>query len=86
MVRLHKKVNASLDELEPFIFNEWKFHNTKALRLQTKMSEEDKQRFYLDMSSLNWEQYFHSLALGVRLYLNNEKITTLGAAKIKDNM
>lgn len=86
LVRLHTKVNRSLDQLEPFIFNEWKFHNPKALRLQTIMSEEDKQRFYLDMSSLNWEDYFHSLALGVRLYLNNEKITTLGAAKIKDNI
>ncbi|XP_065215844.1 putative fatty acyl-CoA reductase CG8306 [Planococcus citri] len=86
LVRLHTKVNRSLDQLEPFIFNEWKFHNPKALQLQSSMSEEDKKLFYLDMSPLNWEQYFHSLALGVRLYLNNEKITTLGSAKIKDNL
>lgn len=72
--------------MEKFIFSEWKFHNTKALRLQTALSEEDKEKFYLDIRKMDWEDFFHKLSIGIRLYLNNEKLSTLKAGKIKDNV
>lgn len=83
---MHTKVNKSLEQLEAFIFTEWKFNNPKALRLQTLLSEEDKEKFYLDISNLEWEQYFHSLTLGIRQYLNKEKPSTLKTARIKNNV
>lgn len=86
LVRLHTKVNKSLNQLETFIFSEWKFHNPKALRLQTLLSEEDKEKFYLDLASMEWESYFHDLTVGVRTYLNNEKLTTLKSARVKDKV
>lgn len=79
-------MNKSLTQLEKFIFCEWKFHNTKALRLQTALSEEDKEKFYLDIRSIDWEEFFHKLSIGIRLYLNKEKMSTLNAGKIKDKM
>ena len=57
-----------------------------ALRLAAQLSEEDREKFYLDLSTLEWEPYFHDLCIGVRTYLNNEKLTTLKAARIKDKV
>jgi fatty acyl-CoA reductase len=85
-VRLHSKVNRSLNQLEKFIFSEWKFYNPKALRLAAQLNEDDKQMFYLDMSTMEWEPYFHDLCIGVRTYLNKEKLSTLKTARIKDKM
>lgn len=83
---MHTKVNKSLNQLETFIFTEWKFHNSKALQLEKMLDDEDKEKFYLDLSSMEWESYFHDLTLGVRTYLNNEKITTLKSARVKDKV
>lgn len=86
LLNLHSKVNQSLSQLETFIFSEWKFHNSKALRLQTALSEEDKEKFYLDIQNMDWEDFFYKLTIGIRLYLNKEKLSTLKAGKIKNNM
>lgn len=86
LVKLHTKVNKSLSQLETFIFNEWKFHNTKALRLQTILNDEDKEKFCLDIITLDWEEYFHNLTIGIRLYLNKEKMSNLKTARVKDRM
>lgn len=79
-------MNKSLSQLEKFIFSEWRFHNTKALRLQTALSEEDKEKFYLDIRTLEWEDFFHKLTIGIRVYLSKEKLSTLKAGRIKDKM
>ncbi|CAH0602009.1 unnamed protein product [Chrysodeixis includens] len=84
LFRLHKNVWNSLNRLERFIFSEWKFYNPNTLELAKKLNEEDKKLFYIDISSLKWLEYFQTLHLGVRRYLNHEKDTTLAAARKKD--
>ncbi|KAJ2943362.1 hypothetical protein O0L34_g12170 [Tuta absoluta] len=84
--RLHKNVWNSLARLERFIFTEWRFHNPNTRELAQKLNDADKQLFYIDIASINWESYFTSLLLGVRRYLNHEKEKTLPAARTKDTM
>lgn len=86
LVRLHTNVGNSLERLAPFIFNEWRFENTHTKELQSKLTGIDKVMFNLDISSLDWEDYFISMAQGVRMYLNNEHPRTLPAAKRKDSI
>jgi fatty acyl-CoA reductase len=72
--------------LAPFIFNEWLFHNLHTLDLQKTLIGKDRELFNLDISKLDWEDYFTEMVQGVRQYLNNEHPRTLPAAKRKDAM
>jgi fatty acyl-CoA reductase len=86
LVRLHTNVWNSLARLEKFIFTEWKFHNTKTLSLIKSMSDKDKDLFGIDIGTLSWADYFVDLTKGVRVYLNNEPMKTLPAARNKDRI
>ncbi|XP_070493146.1 putative fatty acyl-CoA reductase CG8306 [Chironomus tepperi] len=83
LVRLHTNVWDSLKLLERFIFTEWKFHNKNTQLLSKTMSPVDQEKFNFDVMPLDWVDYFTNLAQGVRIYLNNEPLKTLPAAKKK---
>lgn len=85
-MRLHRNVWDSLERLEKFIFTEWVFHNTKSMELSKAMSPIDKERFFIDINTLVWEDYFVNLTQGVRRYLNHEKPSSLPAARSKDTV
>lgn len=50
------------------------------------MSAVDQKKFNIDIKELRWEDYFINLAQGVRVYLNNESMKTLPAARKKDKI
>ncbi|VVC39906.1 Male sterility, NAD-binding,NAD(P)-binding domain,Fatty acyl-CoA reductase, C-terminal [Cinara cedri] len=86
LIRLHTNVNRSLSKLEPFIFREWRFDNTKTVILHKEMSVSDQSEFYVDPSNINWKTYLNSLAKGVRKYLHNEDDKTLKKAQRKQSI
>ncbi|KAL0858810.1 hypothetical protein ABMA27_011274 [Loxostege sticticalis] len=86
LLRLNKNVWSSLGRLEIFIFGEWLYHNPNTLDLCKQLNQTDKELFYIDVSSLNWLEFFNNLHLGVRRYLNKEKESTLPAARSKDTI
>lgn len=86
LVRLHKNVWNSLNLLQKFIFTEWKFHNTNTMKLIELMAPGDKIKYNIDIRTLEWEEYFVSLTLGVRRFLNKEPNKTLEAARGKDTL
>lgn len=86
LFRLHKNVWSSLGLLERFIFTEWRFHNPNTIQLSKEMNKTDRELFYIDITTLDWDDYFKTLLLGVRRYLNKEKETTLQAARNKDTV
>lgn len=86
LVRLHTNVWNSLNLLEKFIFSEWIFHNKNTMKLIDSMSPGDKKKFNIDIRTLDWEEYFISLTMGVRRFLNKEPNKTLEAARGKDTL
>ncbi|XP_065348997.1 putative fatty acyl-CoA reductase CG8306 [Cloeon dipterum] len=86
LVTLHSKINSSLDRLQFFIYNEWKFQNERTRELSGKLSAEDKQRFDFNIGDVDWYPYFDSMTLGVRRYLNKEEPKTLPAALKKQKI
>lgn len=50
------------------------------------MSDADKAAYNIDISDLDWEDYFTDLVQGVRKYLNKEDEKTLEAARGKDTL
>lgn len=73
----------SLSTLEKFIFTEWQYSNKQAMVMAKSMHEIDQKKFFIDISSLNWRDYFEHAILGVREYLNKDPLKTLPAARRK---
>lgn len=86
LVRLHTNVWTSLTLLDRFIFSEWKFHNHRTVELIGTLSATDVQKFNCDMQTLDWEEYFVALTLGVRRYLSKEHPRNLERARGKDTL
>lgn len=86
LVRLHKNVWSSLRLLEKFIFTEWKFHSNNTKALIKTLSPADKELFNIDISTLDWEDYFIDLIQGVRRYLSKEDPKNLEKARKKDSI
>ncbi|KAF2898636.1 hypothetical protein ILUMI_07546 [Ignelater luminosus] len=86
LMKLHRNVNNSLGRLEKFIFTEWSFPADKTIQLQKWLLPEDQINFNVEIKDLTWPEYFDSLAIGVRRYLNNEKMSNIQAARGKDTM
>ncbi|XP_068621818.1 putative fatty acyl-CoA reductase CG8306 [Battus philenor] len=86
LIRLHKNVWSSLNRLEPFIFNEWRFHNPNTRELSKTLNKTDSELFSIDISGIDWIEYFDIMHLGVRRFLNKEKVSTLPAARSKDTV
>lgn len=86
LVRLHTNVSRSLRRLEKFIFQEWRFNNTRLLQLHESLSLEDQKLFTLDLRPLIWKDYFTDLIQGVRTYLHNESPKSLPKARSKHKM
>lgn len=86
LVRLHTNVWNSLKLLEKFIFTEWKFNSDQTKALIKSMSDADKKEYNIDITDLDWEDYFNDLVIGVRKYLNKEDESTLEAARGKDTL
>lgn len=86
LVRLHTNVSKSLDRLEKFIFQEWKFNNPRLLQLHESLSPDDQKMFTLDIRPLIWKDYFVDLIQGIRMYLHKESPKSLPKARSKDRI
>lgn len=86
LVRLHTNVWHSLKLLERFIFTEWFFDNVNTLKLIRAQSDVDRELFNIDISLIDWEDFFVNLTKGVRRYLSNESPKSYPAARRKDSM
>lgn len=86
LVRLHTNVWNSLNLLDRFIFSEWLFHNPRTMQLIESLSAHDVKEYNFDVRTLEWEDYFVVLTLGVRRYLSKEDPKTLDKARGKDTL
>lgn len=86
LVKLHTNINVSLNRLSKFIFTEWKFSAEKSNQLMHWMLEKDRKVFFIDVNEIKWVDYFVSMYIGVRTYLNKEPLSNLPAAKKKNEI
>lgn len=47
------------------------------------MSKEDKELFFCDLRKIDWDEYFKEYIKGIRLYLLQDPLETLEAARVK---
>ncbi|KAI4499659.1 hypothetical protein M0802_005229 [Mischocyttarus mexicanus] len=80
-LRLYRKLHVMLDVLSYFSLNEWKFTNERWIEVTKKLTTEDQKLFYCDMKDLDWDIYFRTYFLGIRLFVLKDPIETLPQAR-----
>nr|XP_039270770.1 fatty acyl-CoA reductase 1-like [Styela clava] len=76
-VRWYKKINSMCDCLNYFTVRSWKWENNNKQDLQKIMSDKDKETFYFDTSTLDWNKYIEDYHMGVKRYILHEKMEEL---------
>ncbi len=71
------------DILEYFKVRHWTFQNRNTRNLWQNLTAEDRELFFFDMSSISWEYFLKAMCLGLRVYLVNDDIYTIPAARKK---
>ncbi|XP_011705903.1 PREDICTED: putative fatty acyl-CoA reductase CG8306 [Wasmannia auropunctata] len=74
LFRIQKKVYVSNKALSYFLFNQWKFVNTKLLTTLDNLSADNKKEFEFPYQVVDLLEYFKKGMIGAKLYLLNEKI------------
>jgi len=83
MWRAYQKIHKFSGVISNFSTKEWVFGEENTLGLWEKLSPIDKTIFEFDMRTLDWNQYFKDSVDGVRIFLFQDKPSTLPSARRK---
>ncbi|XP_023019831.2 putative fatty acyl-CoA reductase CG5065, partial [Leptinotarsa decemlineata] len=81
LVKTQKRIQNGLKVLQYYATRPWFFHNEKFTQLFDSLSSTDKEIFYSNRESLNFEEYMQNYILGARKYCAREEIDTLPHAR-----
>ncbi|CAH0713004.1 unnamed protein product, partial [Brenthis ino] len=81
MVRVQKRISHGLSVLQYYTTKEWHFRNTNFLSLQKRISEEENETFYTDVSKVVPDMYLRDYVIGTRHYVLKEDPSTLPRAR-----
>ncbi|XP_034248660.1 fatty acyl-CoA reductase wat-like [Thrips palmi] len=83
MIKIYKKIHKFSDVIAYFATREWSFHNGNVRSMWQRLSPTDQKEFYFDISSLDWDSYFHDYVLGMRLHMFKEDLKNVEQARAK---
>lgn len=81
MVRIQRRISDGLQVLQYFTTREWKFHNTRMLRMHEELTPEEKRIFRCIVYNIDIDEYFKNIILGSRQYCMKEDLSTLPKAR-----
>lgn len=65
-----------------FATNQWEFTNDNVLTLWEKLSIVDKDKFFFNITNIDWDSYWLSYVKGMRVFLVKDPMETVNKAKI----
>jgi fatty acyl-CoA reductase len=81
MVRTYDKILKVLTTLEYFYTRTWDFDSSGIVSVNNRLSEVDRQIFYIDVKGIDWFSYFKQYHGGVRKYIFKELPSSVTTAK-----
>jgi len=81
-VDLYKRIDNSLLTYEFFMTNEWSWDNAVFLRILKSIPSHEKDTFNFDMRAIDWDRYYRSLTLGVKMYVLKDNMDELPKARM----
>ncbi|XP_068004039.1 fatty acyl-CoA reductase 1 isoform X3 [Melanerpes formicivorus] len=77
ITRLHKAMML----LEYFTSNSWIWNTENMTMLMNQLNPEDKKHFNFDVRQLHWAEYMENYCMGTKIYVLNEEMSGLPAAR-----
>ncbi|XP_034665872.1 fatty acyl-CoA reductase wat-like [Drosophila subobscura] len=81
MVNIYRKIHKNIALLGPFTSRSFALDTRNTNRLQELMSAKDRLIFQFDMAVMDWEDYFKTALLGIRIYLGKDPHTPESVAQ-----
>ncbi|XP_063836672.1 putative fatty acyl-CoA reductase CG5065 [Ostrinia nubilalis] len=81
MVKMQKRIQSGLEVLQYYTTKEWHFRNENLRALRTKVTEEDDETFYTDLTVIDWNTYIRDYIKGAREFVMKEDPSTLPQAR-----
>ncbi|KXJ73600.1 hypothetical protein RP20_CCG015450 [Aedes albopictus] len=81
MIKIQKRISQGLEVLQYYTTKVWIFKNDNMRAMYSRLSEDDREKFYFDMSHVHWPTYFLNYIMGVRQYVLKEPPETLPKAR-----
>lgn len=83
LVKAYKKIHKFCNVIAYFSTRHWEFRSERVRAICEDMSKEDKELFFCDLRKIDWDEYFKEYIKGIRLYLLQDPLETLEAARVK---
>jgi len=83
LVKVMSRMKYAMDTMQFFLLNDWYFASKNIVDLRGQMSEEDRKKFNIDVSGVNWDNYIDNLVLGIRKHVLMDELSTLPQARKK---
>lgn len=77
----YKKLHKFTDVLSYFSLQSWTFHDKNTRSLISKLSKLDQSLFNIDLAMLNWDKYFKSHYIGIRVHVLKDPLETIPEAR-----
>lgn len=81
MVKIQHKLSKMVESINHFTTHQWNFSDDNTRNLLTQMSQEDRKRFQIDVTEINWEKYMENYVLGVREFMFKQDSTSLPSCR-----
>lgn len=81
LMRILNKSHKTISVLGFFLSQDWKVSGSNCLRAHNRLSKEEQQLFYCDLSNIDWKAFFFKYWLGIRKWGLREDLSNLQQAK-----
>nr|CAD7463332.1 unnamed protein product [Timema tahoe] len=81
MIRIQRRISKGFEVFEYYANNQWDFKNDHVHVLRKLMNPREKKAFKIDGEGLNIDSYFEDCISAARIYILNEPLDTLPAAR-----
>ena len=78
---MYKRLDNSMQTYEFFINHEWNWDNKVLLQILASIPSHERDIFNFDMKNIDWDQYYRSFTLGVKMYLLKDDMNELPKAR-----
>lgn len=82
-VRLCNKMQRGMKSLEYFTTHQWTWENQNVVQLEKSMDDTDREIFYFNLESLDWQNFILYYVLGTRHYVLKQDPKSIPACRRK---
>lgn len=81
MCRVHRRIQKGFEVFEYYANNQWDFENSNIAEIRAMQNEKEKILYQLHGDDMDLDSYFENCIRAARIFILNEPLDTLPAAR-----